>query len=126
MAKMRLMLVIAGSLLAVLVTACSVQEASPVVIPTVHMGALGFIQNSIALHKGEMLDLVDDTISPHQIENGSWVANVAKPAIEPGAPRVEQIFNGYDSAEIGPFNTAGTFHLYCAIHEEMNLTVFVS
>src|SRR6266567_3931308 len=64
---------IVGSLLAVLVTACSIKEASPVVVPTVHMGALGFIQDSITFHKGEMLALVDDSISPHQIENGSWV-----------------------------------------------------
>ena len=116
---------IAGSLLTLLATACSIQEATPVVIPTVHMGALGFIQDSITLHKGEMLDLVDDSISPHQIENGSWVNNVAKPAIEPGAPRVDQVFNGYDSAQIGPFSDAGTFHFYCAIHEMMNLTVKV-
>lgn len=117
---------IAGSLLAVLVTACSIREASPVVIPTVHMGALGFIQDSITFHKGEMLDLVDDSISPHQIENGSWVNGVARPTIDPGAPRVDQDFNGYDSAEVGPFSTAGTFHYYCAIHQTMNLTVIVT
>src|SRR5215471_10991462 len=116
---------IAGSLLAVLVTACGIKEANPVVNPTVHMGALGFIQNSITFHKGEMLDLVDDSISPHQIENGNWVNGVAKPAIEPGAPRVDQVFNGYDSAQIGPFNAVGTFHFFCAIHEMMNLTVYV-
>jgi hypothetical protein len=125
MVKKMLMVLIVGSMLAILVTACSIQEASPVVIPTVHMGALGFIQDSIAFHKGEMLDLVDDTISPHQIENGTWVNGVAKPAIEPGAPHVDQVFNGYDSAEIGPFSAAGTFHLYCAIHQMMNLTVDV-
>ena len=126
MVKKRLIALLFGSILAVLVTACSVQEASPVVIPSVHMGALGFIQSSITLHKGDMLALVDDTISPHQIENGSWVASVAKPAIEPGAPHVDQVFNGYDSAEVGPFSTAGTFHFYCAIHEMMNLTVIVT
>jgi hypothetical protein len=124
--KKMLIALIAGSLFAVLVTACSVKEASPVVTPTVHMGALGFIQNSITLRKGEMLDLVDDSISPHQIENGSWVNGVAKPAIEPGTPRVDQVFNGYDSAQIGPFSAAGTFHFYCVIHEMMNLTVHVS
>ena len=117
---------IAGSLLAVLVTACSIKEASPVVIPTVHMGALGFIRDSITFHKGEMLVLEDDTISPHQIENGSWVNGVARPAIDPGAPRVDQVFNGYDSAEVGPFSAAGTFHFYCAIHQTMNLTVIVT
>ncbi len=125
MVKKMFVVLIFGSLLAILVTACGVKEDRPVVVPTVHMGALGFIQNSIILHKGEMLDLVDDTISPHQIENGSWVNSVAKPALEPGAPRVNQVFNGYDSSLVGPFNAAGTFHLYCAIHEEMNLTVYV-
>ena len=126
MLKKMLAGLIAGSLLAVLVTACSIKEASSVVIPTVHMGALGFIQDSITFHKGEMLDLEDDSISPHQIENGSWVNGVARPAIEPGAPRVDQVFIGYDSAEVGPFSTAGTFHFYCAIHQTMNLTVIVT
>jgi plastocyanin len=126
MLKKMLTGLIAGSLLALLVTACSIKEASPVVIPTVHMGALGFIQDSITLHKGEMLALVDDSISPHHIENGSWVNGLARPAIEPGAPRVDQVFNGYDSAEVGPFSTVGTFHLYCAIHQTMNLTVIVT
>ena len=126
MLKKMLVGLIVVNLLAVLVTACSIKEGSPVVIPTVHMGALGFIQDSITFHKGEMLDLEDDTISPHQIENGSWVNGVARPAIEPGAPRVNQVFNGYDSAEVGPFSTAGTFHYYCSIHQSMNLTVIVT
>ena len=126
MLKKMLAGLIVGSLLAILVTACSIKEASPVVIPTVHMGDLGFIQDSITLHKGAMLDLVDDSISPHQIENGSWVNGVARPAIEPGAPRVDQVFIGYDSAEVGPFSAAGTFHYYCAIHQTMNLTVIVT
>ena len=112
-------------LLSLLVTACSIKEASTPVIPTVHMGALGFIQDAITFHKGEMLELVDDTISPHQIENGSWVNGVARPMVDHGAPLVNQVFNGYDSAEVGPFITAGTFHFYCAIHQSMNLAVFV-
>jgi hypothetical protein len=56
MVKKMLTLLIVGILLAVLVTACGVKEASPAVIPTVHMGALGFIQDSITFHKGEMLE----------------------------------------------------------------------
>ncbi len=126
MVKKMLIGLLAGSLLTVLVSACGIREASPIVIPTVHMGATGFIQDAITLHKGEMLDLVDDSISPHQIENGSWVNGVARPALEPGAPLVNQTFNGNDSAEVGPFNAAGTFHLYCAIHQGMNLTVIVA
>lgn len=126
MVKKMLAGLVVASLLTMLVSACGIKEASPIVIPTVHMGATGFIQDSITLHKGEMLDLVDDTISPHQIENGSWVNGVARPALEPGAPPVNQTFNGYDSAEVGPFNTAGIFHFYCAIHQSMNLTVIVT
>lgn len=124
--KKMLIGLIVGSLLAVLVSACGIREASPIIIPTVHMGALGFEQDAITLQKGAMLDLVDDSISPHQIENGSWVNGVARPALEPGAPPVNQTFNGNDRAEVGPFNAAGTFHLYCAIHQGMNLTVIVA
>jgi plastocyanin len=116
---------VVASLLALLVSACGIREASTIVVPTVHMGATGFIQDSITLHKGGMLDLVDDSISPHQIENGSWVNGVARPAVEPGAPLVNQAFNGNDSAEVGPFSTTGTFHFYCAIHQGMNLIVIV-
>jgi plastocyanin len=126
MLKKMLAGLVVANLLTVLVSACGIREASTIVVPTVHMGATGFIQDSITLHKGEMLDLVDDTISPHQIENGSWVNGVARPAVEPGAPLVNQMFNGYDSAEVGPFSAAGTFHFYCAIHQGMNLTVIVT
>ncbi len=116
---------IVGSLLTLLVTACGIKDASTIVIPTVHMRDTGFIQTSITLHKGEMLELVADNVSPHQIENGGWVNGVAKPTVERGAPLVNQVFNGYDSAEIGPFTAVGTFHFYCAIHQGMNLTVMV-
>ena len=29
------------------------------------------------------------------------------------------------SMTVGPFNTAGTYHLYCSVHVNMNLTVIV-
>lgn len=29
------------------------------------------------------------------------------------------------SIDIGPFATAGVFHLYCTIHQGMNLTIVV-
>jgi len=126
MVKKLLTGLIVGSLLAVLVTACGIRDASTIAVPTVHMGATGFIQDAITLQKGEVLALVDDSISPHQIENGRWVNGVARPAIDPGAPPVNQVFNGYDSAEVGPFRAASTFRYHCAIHQEMNLTVIVT
>ena len=93
--------------------------------PTVHMGGTNFVQSSITLQKGDMLNLVDDAPSPHIIVNGSWINGTAKPSVEGGAPTVNKSFNGSDSAAVGPFTTAGTFHLYCTIHQNMNLTVVV-
>ncbi len=112
-------------LLTILFTACGIRDINTSALPTAHMGGASFIQTTITIHKGDMLNLVDDAPSPHTIVNGSWVNGVAKPATESGAPTVNQNFTGNDSAAIGPFNTASTFHLYCTIHQNMNLTVVV-
>jgi plastocyanin len=92
---------------------------------TVHMGDTNFIQTSITLNKGDSLTLVDDSAIVHIIGNGSWDGSNAKPAKEDGAPTVSQMFNGNDTKTVGPFTTAGTFHLYCSVHPGMNLTVTV-
>ena len=89
------------------------------------MSNASFVPDTVTVPKGQMLTLIDDVAVPHIIKNGSWVNGQAKPASEAGAPTVNQNFNGNDSATIGPFNTAGTFHLYCTIHPGMNLTVKV-
>ena len=91
----------------------------------VHMGETNFVQSSVTLKKGNSLNLIDDTGSVHIIQNGSWVNGTPRPTTEPGAPTVNQQFNGNDSHMVGPFNTAGTYHLYCTIHQNMNLTVIV-
>ena len=93
----------------------------------VHMGEITFTQPSVTISKGSSLNLIDDVPVLHIIGNGSWVNNVAKPAIEPGAPTVNNVqFNAAgQSMSIGPFNTAGTYHLYCSVHLNMNLTVIV-
>jgi plastocyanin len=95
--------------------------------PSVHMGETTFLQSSITISKGSSLNLIDDVPVLHIIGNGSWVNNVTKPAIEPGAPVVNnvQISSAGQSIIVGPFNTAGTFHLYCSVHLNMNLTVIV-
>jgi plastocyanin len=60
------------------------------------------------------------------IANGTWESNGnAKYAVEAGAPKIVTRFDGEDSHRIGPFTTAGTFHLYCTVHQGMNLTVVV-
>jgi len=93
----------------------------------VHMGETTFTQPSVTISKGSSLTLIDDVAVLHLISNGSWVNNAAQPAIEPGAPTVSNLqFNtAGQSMSIGPFNTAGTYHLYCSVHLNMNLTVIV-
>ncbi len=93
----------------------------------VHMGETTFTQPSVTISKGSTLNLIDDVAVLHIISNGSWVNSVAKPAIEPNAPTVSNVqFNtAGQSMAVGPFNTAGTYHLYCSVHLNMNLTVIV-
>jgi plastocyanin len=123
--KKMLIGVIVCGLLSLLVSACAIENVSTGNLPTVHMGPTNFLQHSITIQQGQMVNLVDDASSTHIITNGSWVNGVAKPAKEPGAPTVNQTYNGNDSAPIGPFTTPGTYHLYCTIHVNMNLTVIV-
>ena len=119
-------------ILLLLTTACAacggtVTNASNVV----HMDATNFEQSSIIIKKGETITLVNDNSSVHIIENGTWehgsngTADQEKPYQESGAPKVDAQVTGNNSKTIGPFNTAGTFHLYCVVHPGMNLTVHV-
>ena len=94
---------------------------------SVHMGDTTFLQPSVTISKGSSVNLINDVAVLHIISNGSWVDNVAKPAKEPTAPTVSNLqFNSAgQSMSVGPFNTAGTYHLYCSVHLNMNLTVIV-
>ena len=94
---------------------------------SVHMGVVNFVQPSVTISKGSSVNLIDDVAVLHIISNGSWVDNVAKPAKESTAPTVNNvsISSAGQSLTIGPFNTAGTYHLYCSVHLNMNLTVIV-
>jgi plastocyanin len=93
---------------------------------TVHMNDNQFVPDVITLKKGDKLTLVDDVPVIHVIQNGRWDSNgTQRPGAESGAPTVQVQFNGDDQQSVGPFNTAGTFRLYCTIHNDMNLTVIV-
>ncbi len=110
----------------VLLAACAIVDTSTLASgPTVHMSGGSFVQSTVTLKKGDKLNLVDDAASPHIIVNGSWINGAAKPSAESGAPTVNTTFNGNDSGSIGPFTTSGTFHVYCTIHQNMNLTITV-
>lgn len=61
----------------------------------------------------------------HILANGSWLNGQPKPSKEPGAPSINNMQINGTSVEIGPFTTAGTYHIYCTVHQGMNLTVIV-
>ncbi len=111
--KKFVLLFVLVSLAAALLTACSGSA-----------GSCG--SSSSSGSSGGSLTLVDDASAAHSIANGSWVNGSAQPSQEPGAPVVNNLqINGNASQTIGPFNTAGTYHLYCTWHPGMNLTVIV-
>ncbi|HZU67050.1 MAG TPA: hypothetical protein VFA09_07200 [Ktedonobacteraceae bacterium] len=92
---------------------------------TVHLTVDNFAQNCVNVSKGSKLTLVDDGSYLHILSNGTWVNGNPQPAKESGAPTISNVQINGGSTQIGPFNTAGTFHIYCSIHVNMNLTVNV-
>jgi len=96
-------------------------------ITDVHLGYTNFLQSSVTISKGGSIKLIDDASSIHIISIGSWVNGKPVPAVETGAPQVNNVeVTNQNSQTIGPFTTAGTYHLYCTIHPGMNLTVIVN
>src|SRR6266498_1717316 len=113
-------------LLAFLCIACTSFTTADNQASIVHMNETQFVPTSITIRKGDRLTLVNDVAVVHIIANGRWDSNgTPRPDLEPGAPTVQVQFNGNDQQSIGPFNTAGTFHLYCTIHNNMNLVVIL-
>lgn len=112
------------TLITVLVVACGGSSGGGG-STNVHMNDTNFTQPSVTISKGSSLNLIDDVAVVHIIQNGSWNNGIPEPAAESGAPTVNVQFQGSDSHMVGPFNTAGTYHLYCTIHAGMNLTVVV-
>ncbi|HEX8983337.1 MAG TPA: hypothetical protein VF792_11235 [Ktedonobacterales bacterium] len=95
----------------------------------VHLTSDKFAPNIIALHTGETLTVIDDVPVPHILVNGSWSAsnpNQAQPATEAGAPVINNVELNNNTKVVGPFATAGTYHIYCSVHPGMNLTVIVA
>lgn len=93
--------------------------------PTVHMGPANFVQSSVDVPKGSKLMLIDDGAYLHILSNGSWVNGSQRPAKEPGAPTINNLQINGNSVAIGPFATAGTYHILCIIHVNMNLMITV-
>ena len=130
--KIKFALVVIVGVLLVLVVACGQGAAanssggSSSHVADVHMGVQSFLQSSVTIKKGDSLSLINDASDVHLISLGQWVNGSPKPEKEPGAPQVHNVgFAGNASHEIGPWSTPGTYHLYCTIHQNMQLTVVV-
>jgi hypothetical protein len=118
--------VIGMSLVALIVAANPQASSTTTGEPTVHMSVGNFVQNVVLVPKGSKLLIVNDTTVEHILQNGSWTSSgtVVTP-VEPGAPVLHNVDSKGGSLEIGPFNSAGIFHIYCIIHRGMNLTIVV-
>ena len=122
--------VVAGMSIVALIVAANPQASSASSTttgePTVHMAGANFVQNVVLVPKGSKLLLVNDTNVEHILQNGSWTSSgtVVTPE-EPGAPVLHNLDSKSGTLEIGPFTTAGIFHIYCTIHRGMNLAIVV-
>jgi plastocyanin len=93
----------------------------------IHLGVSSFSETQVTLSKGSKLLFIDDGTFGHNISTGQWVQGQPQQEHFPGEPVVNQMkFDHTDQQmEIGPFTTAGTYHLYCSIHRGMMLTIVV-
>lgn len=92
---------------------------------TVHMGVNTFTPGTVTISKGSSITLIDDGSFPHVLSNGQWLNNAQQPDREAGAPLISNVQVNGNSLNLGPFSTAGTFHVYCTIHVNMNLVIIV-
>jgi plastocyanin len=94
-------------------------------VPAVHLGPGNFDQSSITIPVGSKLILADDAGVPHVFNYGMWSGNQQHAETPAGAPALKNLRVDSGNVELGPFTTAGTYHIYCVIHPGMNLTVVV-
>ena len=94
--------------------------------PVVHLTANRFAQDMVLVPKGKSLLVVNDSSVEHLLQNGAWDASgSAHPQVESGAPTLRNVDITSGSKTIGPFTTAGVYHIYCTLHPRMNLTIVV-
>lgn len=92
---------------------------------TVKTSTNAFEQSCITLTKGDTLKIVQDQTSYHIFDFGQWNGSTAQPQTPAGAPALKDLALSGASVDIGPFTTAGTYHIYCTVHPNMDLTVVV-
>lgn len=90
------------------------------------MTATNFAQNVVLVPKGKSLLVVNDSSVEHILQNGVWDASDSgHPQAESGAPQLRNVDITSEPKTIGPFLTAGIYHIYCTLHPGMNLTIVV-
>jgi len=93
---------------------------------TVTTGLSNFNQSCITLSKGGTLKITPGQGSAYHILNyGQWNGSTQQPATPANAPTLKNLTLTTSPVNIGPFTTAGTYHIYCTVHQGMNLTVIV-
>ena len=93
---------------------------------SVHMSASNFVTPCVNITKGSKLTLIDDVQVLHIINNGMWNSSGNQVTTkEPGAPTISGVNISGGQTDVGPFTTAGTFHIFCSVHLNMNLVVNV-
>lgn len=95
-------------------------------VPTIDLDVSSFTVKQINLPKGSKLMLKDTTPVNHLLVNGQWLQGAPIQQREPGAPLVNHIPLSGNSTIIGPFATAGKYHIICQLHRGMMLTIIVS
>lgn len=119
----RILFAVPGILAGILVPTVIVSAPKPAPPDTVGMTFMDFSKDTVYLHQGQLLTLVNSSRNIHAVgpgQNGQIVSQVR------GEP-----MTGYHLMEtnavykIGPWLTPGTFHVTCSIHPTMNLTVVV-
>lgn len=127
--KRQFLMLIAILSIAGLVAACSVTGSNggtSTNTVTVTTNSTNFTQPSVTLKKGQMLQVTNNASDMHMLSLGSWQNGVAHPEQEAGAPSVNNLqLNANSSVTIGPWNTPGTYYIYCTIHPNMMLKVIV-
>ena len=122
--------IVAGMIIVSLIVAANPQasaaSANPNGEPVVYLASDHFAQNVVLVPKCSKLLIVDDGSIEHVLQNGMWDTNgTPHSAAEPGAPAIHNVDITGGSREIGPFPIAGVYHIYCTLHQGMNLTIVV-
>ena len=119
----RILYVVPGILAGIFIPALIVSTPKPTPPDTVGMQFMDFSKDTVTLHRGDTLTLVNSSRNIHVVgpgENGQLVSPV------PGEP-----ITGYHMMDTnavyktGPWMTPGTYHVTCSVHPKMNLTVVV-